>query len=155
MVFTKMWEMQGLGKESTPAAVSDTSFYSCNTAACSNTEGAALFTKKGREAYVSLQHSPVTPGPALPAGAGARPSGCAWLRRARTRTTRQRACIAGGMPSCATPPPPDGESGAAADTCACTAAAPTARTPSPSPCGPSAPGPCAARVCVRELAPRL
>jgi hypothetical protein len=31
-------------------AVSDTSFYSCNTAACSNTEGAALFTKKGKDA---------------------------------------------------------------------------------------------------------
>lgn len=32
MAFAKLWEMEGLGKESTPAAVSDTSFYSCNTA---------------------------------------------------------------------------------------------------------------------------
>ncbi len=78
MVFTKMWEMQGLGKESTPAAVSDTSFYACNTAACSHTEGAALFTKKGREAYVSLPRVPPVAARARTArGTGARPSSCA------------------------------------------------------------------------------
>jgi hypothetical protein len=53
-MFTKIWEMQGLGKESTPAAVSDTNFYACNSAACSRTEGAALFDKKSKNAYVSL-----------------------------------------------------------------------------------------------------
>jgi len=34
MLFSMGWEMEGLGKESTPAAVSDTSFYSCNTSMC-------------------------------------------------------------------------------------------------------------------------
>jgi hypothetical protein len=40
--------------QSTPAAVSDTNFYACNSAACSRTEGAALFDKKSKNAYVSL-----------------------------------------------------------------------------------------------------
>ena len=103
MVFTKMWEMQGLGKESTPAAVSDTSFYSCNTAACSNTEGAALFTKKGREAYVSLQHFPVTAGrhcPPAQARGRAVARGC--VARARARLGSAPASLA----ACRRAPPP-------------------------------------------------